>query len=64
MDAWIKLEVINEDERDSFKERHDSCGTSEFKVTKEQLLQLLEGKVIAMSDGEYCNFLSLKDGEE
>lgn len=65
MNEWAVLEIINnnEKERDDFRQRHDSCGSTEFVITKEQLFRLLEGKCIAMSDGEYCNFLSLKEGD-
>lgn len=59
----IKIIENNEVEREDFAEQNDSCGSIEFRITKEQLEQLLEGKVVAMSDGEYCNFLSLKEGD-
>lgn len=60
----IKVIENNEMEREEFTEQNDSCGTTEFFITKEDLTKLLEGKTIAMSDGEYCNFLTLKVGDE
>jgi hypothetical protein len=60
----IKIIENNESERDEFKEQNDSCGSTEFTISKEDLMKLLEGKTIAMSDEEYCNFLTLKAGDE
>lgn len=41
---------------------HGSCyGNSYVGITKENIRQLLEGKVLFYNDGEYVTFISLVD---
>lgn len=39
-------------------------GYSEYELTKEQVQQLLDGKIIAVNDGEYSAFFRLKESED
>ena len=39
-------------------------GYSEYELTKEQVQQLLDGKIIAVNDGEYSSFFRLKESED
>lgn len=39
-------------------------GYSLYDVPKEMLQEVLNGKVLAMNDGEYSTFIRLKEGEE
>lgn len=39
-------------------------GYSEYELTKDQVQQLLDGKIIAVNDGEYSAFFRLKESED
>ena len=39
-------------------------GYSEYELTKEQVQQLLDGKIIAVNDGEYSAFFRFKESED
>lgn len=40
------------------------CGYREYELTKDQVQQLLDGKIIAVNDGEYSGFFRLKESED
>lgn len=39
-------------------------GYSEYELTRDQVQQLLDGKIIAVNDGEYSAFFRLKESED
>lgn len=66
MERWQKLKVIenNESSQDEFNSEVDTCGTSKVELSQEQLNSLQNGKCIALFDGEYTTFLTLKNEQK
>lgn len=57
-DCMFSVEMVNrEDDVDSW------WGISAYRITKEQVVKLLQGECIYFNDGEYANVIYLDDIE-
>lgn len=59
-----ELVSVVEDSYCAMKEYGFYWGCDTFEITKEQIEQLLNGKLLAMNNGEYSTFIRLRESEE
>ena len=56
-----KVEIINDNKEEIAKFHKQGWGESDYYITKEQLQELMDGKLIAIFDGEYTKTIKLKN---
>lgn len=59
--AYIFTNLFGVTDKEEMDEHRSCYGNSYVGITKENIMQLLEGKVLFYNNGEYVTFVSLID---
>lgn len=58
------IEILNNTKQEERKFAKRGWGHLNYRITKEQLQEVIKGKAIAIDDGEYTHWIALEESKE